>query len=162
MALETPQTYNVQYLVVAGGAGGSSDVGGGGGAGGMRLVATKSFSVCKGATIPVTVGGGGAKSPAPTACGNAGTTSVFSTITSAGGGGGGGSPRSGNAGGSGGGGSRAGTAVQEIRLPLLVLKVIMVGMVIHLPRVQLVEEEVIAVLVQMVWFRQEVQVEMEQ
>ena len=110
VALETPQTYNVQYLVVAGGAGGSSDVGGGGGAGGMRLVATKSFSVCKGATIPVTVGGGGAKSPAPTACGNAGTTSVFSTITSAGGGGGGGSPRSGNDGGSGGGGSRAGTA----------------------------------------------------
>jgi hypothetical protein len=65
--LETPQSYNVQYLVVAGGGGGSgmktgtgaTVTEGGGGAGGMRLVATKSFSVCKGASIPITVGGGG-------------------------------------------------------------------------------------------------------
>ena len=97
--LETPQTYSLQYLVVAGGGGGAGmltgtgvTIGeGGGGAGGMRLVATKSFTVCKGSSIPITVGGG-----APTTAGYpnttqgaSGTTSVFSTITSAGGGGGG-------------------------------------------------------------------------
>ena len=41
--LETPQTYNVQYLVVAGGGGGAAGNvmnGGGGGAGGLRKVAT--------------------------------------------------------------------------------------------------------------------------
>jgi len=94
--LETPQTYSLQYLVVAGGgAGGGARTSyygaGGGGAGGMRLVATKSFTVCKGSSIPITVGAG-----APTTAGfpnttqgASGTTSVFSTITSAGGGGGG-------------------------------------------------------------------------
>ena len=86
-----PQTYNVRYTVIAGGAAGAPSGGGvghgGGGAGGYRTVATKSFSVCKGSTIPVTVGGGGAN---PSKCdehSGSGTNSVFSTITSAGGGG---------------------------------------------------------------------------
>ena len=103
--------YNVQYLVVAGGGGGgqgntSNYAGGGGGAGGLRTVATKSFAVTKGATIPVTVGGGGPAPGADDTLGTSGCNSIFSTITSAGGGGGGRSPSSGAglAGGSGGGG----------------------------------------------------------
>jgi hypothetical protein len=120
--LETPQSYNVQYLVVAGGGGGSgmktgtgvTVTEGGGGAGGMRLVATKSFSVCKGASIPITVGAGGtagvgACGPSNPTYGTGGFDSVFSTITSAGGGfGGSGSnpPQAGDPGGSGGGGGR--------------------------------------------------------
>jgi hypothetical protein len=116
------QAYSVQYLVVAGGGGGGQTSGGmyggaGGGGGGMRLVASKSLSVCKGATIPVTVGGGGAAGAST--IGVQGASSIFSTITSAGGGygaAGGPSPtpapiRFGGDGGSGGGGgSFGGTA----------------------------------------------------
>ena len=88
VSFETPQTYNVQYLVVAGGGGAGVNTGGGGGGGGMRVVATKSFEVTGGDSYTVTVGGGGAGAPnTGTTC--PGTTSVFSTITSAGGGGGG-------------------------------------------------------------------------
>ena len=119
--LETPQTYNVQYLVVAGGGGGAAGNvmnGGGGGAGGLRKVATKSFAVSCGATIPITVGGGGAGASGtsgPNCPANQGTTgcaAVFSTITSAGGGGGGGTNTTGpltcgKTGGSGGGGGRS-------------------------------------------------------
>ena len=121
--LETPQTYNLQYMVVAGGASGGGGTpggaGAGGGAGGLRTVATKSFTVCKGATIPITVGGGGAAPTCASDLGGNGVNSVFSTITSAGGGAGGsgndsgptagGGPnptpdrRAGQAGGSGGG-----------------------------------------------------------
>jgi hypothetical protein len=112
--LETPQTYNVQYLVVAGGGGGGpGEQAGGGGAGGLRNVPAKTFSVSGGATIPITVGGGGA---APTHPGTAvaGADSIFSTITSAGGGYGGqgtndagtGTPtKNGDPGGSAGGGA---------------------------------------------------------
>ena len=93
---EVPQAYNVQYLVVAGGGGGAgmkTGTGdtiseGGGGAGGMRVVATKSFSVTKCASIPITVGGGGTAGdggPGNTS-GTSGCSSIFSTITSAGGG----------------------------------------------------------------------------
>ena len=92
VALETPQTYTVQYTVVAGGgAGGSGEQGGGGGAGGLRKVACKSFPVDKcGSPYPITVGAGGvynpcwpAGDPGPA---QQGSNSVFSTITSAGGG----------------------------------------------------------------------------
>jgi len=101
--LETPQTYSVQYMVIAGGAsGGGGDPGGagaGGGAGGLRTVATKSFTVTKCASIPITVGGGGSAPCSPSNLGPPGTNSVFSTITSAGGGAGGsgkdGAPRAG-------------------------------------------------------------------
>jgi len=109
--LETPQTYNVQYLAIAGGASGAGGCGGGGGAGGYRTVATKSFSVCKGSSYTITVGAGGAGNPlaGPYTSGTAGGVSTFSTITSAGGGYGGGAPNTtpavpGGAGGSGGGG----------------------------------------------------------
>ena len=118
VALETPQTYNVQYLVVAaggGGAAGTTMMGGGGGAGGLRKVATKSFAVTCGVSYPIVVGGGGTgasgTSPAPSPCnqGTPGTVSSFSTISSAGGGGGGGTSTTGpltcgKTGGSGGGG----------------------------------------------------------
>ena len=115
---ETPQTYSVDFLVVAGGGGGggtqSGDEGGcGGGAGGFR---TSTQSVTPSTVITVTVGDGGAGSAGGSATrGTSGSTSSISgsgltTITSAGGGGGG-YPRgaaSGVAGGSGGGGSPGG------------------------------------------------------
>ena len=113
-----PQAYNLRYTVIAGGGSGAGSAGGvghgGGGAGGYRTVATKSFNVCKGTTIPVTVGAGGTNSCACATHGGDGTSSVFSTITSAGGGGGAAywpTPSSvptgvGKPGGSGGGGSK--------------------------------------------------------
>ena len=105
----------VDYLVIAGGAGGyTTYFAGGGGAGGYResksptapwtaspLASSTSLPVSATA-YPITVGAGGAANSRP----NAGSNSVFSTITSAGGGGGGGdnNPEGGFAGGSGGGG----------------------------------------------------------
>ena len=115
-SLETPQTYNVQYLVIAGGGSGGAGCGAGGGAGGYRTVATKSLTVCKGTSYAVTVGDGGAAIPngGPYASGNVGNNSVFSTITSASGGYGAGGPNAGpgvagGAGGSGGGGHPKGS-----------------------------------------------------
>ena len=132
----TDSTNNqVSYMVVAGGGGGgggekapslSPRGGGGGGAGGFREdkspVTPYTASPLEGAGaisvtasgFPITVGGGGAKSPMPiTDNGTTGSPSIFSTITSAGGGGGGsshlgGSVRGAEAGGSGGGGSAGG------------------------------------------------------
>jgi hypothetical protein len=118
-----PQTYNVQYFVVAGGGGGASSQGGvghgGGGAGGFRTIACKSFSVNAGDSIPITVGAGGAGGLTgscawPGIDGCNGSNSIFSTITSTGGGGGAAgfpgpsSPPQGNGlpGGSGGGGGK--------------------------------------------------------
>jgi hypothetical protein len=112
---------SVDYLVVAGG-GGSTQ--GGGGAGGFRegrsnapdytaspLVAPTGVTVSA-STYPVTVGGGGTGALHLPPAGNGatnGSSSIFSTITSAGGGKGETSPGSGcsagTAGGSGGGGS---------------------------------------------------------
>ena len=115
----------VSYMVVAGGGAGGSDSGtgggigtGGGGAGGFRegRQPADSYTVSPlnsaggltvtAATIPVTVGGGGA-SGAPSGNGAKGSNSVFSTITSTGGGGGLGNPNCSPVkdGGSGGGGS---------------------------------------------------------
>ena len=136
----TPANNEVSYIVVAGGGGGgggeqaptlSPRAGGGGGAGGFREsksgVDCYSASPLEGATnitvtataFPITVGGGGAKSPMPiTAIGSSGVNSTFSTVTSAGGGGGQSAhlPPSVSPGdrigpgGSGGGGSAGGTA----------------------------------------------------
>ena len=122
--LETPQSYNVQYLVVAGGGGGGamktgtspgSPTGeGGGGAGGYRTVATKSFAVLPCTSFPITIGGGGSAGEGnPTTQATAGANSIFSTITSAGGGlgGSGSNPNTGGTeldGGSGGGAGRPG------------------------------------------------------
>ena len=108
---------NVSYLVVAGGGGTTGDRGGAGGAGGYRegkctsdpytaspLNAPAGLPVSV-QTYPITVGGGGTASGAPTANAPSGSNSVFSTITSAGGGGGARTASPAIAGGSGGGGN---------------------------------------------------------
>jgi hypothetical protein len=108
----------VDYLIVAGGGGGATQHSGGGGGGGFRgsfpspncNAGTTSVSV---QGYPVTVGGGGARTPtAPdvNATATPGVNSVWNSITGAGGGGGGGYNGSGPfvagaAGGSGGGGA---------------------------------------------------------
>jgi hypothetical protein len=107
---ETPQTYSIDFLVVAGGGGGGGYYyAGGGGAGGYR---TSTQSVTPTTVITVTVGDGGAGTGASNGIGASGSNSSISgsgltTITSAGGGGGAGdvSPSSaiGANGGSGGG-----------------------------------------------------------
>jgi len=101
---------NVDYLVVAGGGAGQSYAGGGG-AGGYRTTFPSpgcnagSFPITA-ITYPITVGGGGSAPGSFSA--NAGSPSIFSTITSAGGGRGGGAPDPcGNGGSGGGGGSSA-------------------------------------------------------
>jgi hypothetical protein len=118
-ALE-PESYTIDFLVVAGGGGGGLDnfnparAGGGGGAGGYR---TSTQEVLPGTSITVTVGDGGGGGTSPTARGTNGSDSSISgtgltTITSSGGGGGGGvtapgDNQAGSNGGSGGGGSNS-------------------------------------------------------
>ena len=111
----------VGYLVVAGGGGGGGCAGGGGGAGGFRegknapvdnftaspLVASAPTNAVT-LTVqgyPITIGGGGNGQPTPSTSAVQGSTSTFSTISSAGGGFGGGRPsfKQGGNGGSGGG-----------------------------------------------------------
>jgi len=90
----------VSYLVIAGGSGGANQ-GGGGGAGGFRegrdspkdsytaspLAASDSGLSVTTQTYPVTVGGGGAGATGPNSyLAQVGSTSIFSTITSAAGG----------------------------------------------------------------------------
>ena len=105
-ALE-PNTYSIDFLVIAGG-GGGAQFGGGGGAGGFRT-STQTAEV--GTVITVTVGDGGAGSTDPLIRGTSGSNSSISgsgltTITSAGGGGGAsGDVLIGGSGGSGGGSS---------------------------------------------------------
>jgi len=88
VTLETPQSYSIDFLVVAGGGGGAADSGGGGGGGGMR---TSTQTVNTSVTITCTVGAGGAGAifPAPTGV-QGGSSSIsgtsLTTITSAGGG----------------------------------------------------------------------------
>ena len=110
VAMETPQPYSADLLVVAGGAaGGSGNYCGGGGAGGY--IARSSVTLTGSSTYTVTVGAGGAGVPADQggSGGNSiisGTGLTTSAQTSAGGGGGGSTPagtRDGAAGGSGGG-----------------------------------------------------------
>jgi len=93
----------LEYLVVAGGGsggnGGTGGSGAGAGAGGFRYFSTLSPSgsplvapaglTASVASIPVTVGAGGAYAPAVATKGANGANSVFSSITSAGGGAGG-------------------------------------------------------------------------
>ena len=102
---------SVEYLVVAGGGGGGRCGGAGGGAGGYRQnypSPTTAGLPVTATSYPITVGSGGA-GKSGTGKGAEGTSSIFSTITSAGGGGGSGRDGgSGNfsagSGGSGGGG----------------------------------------------------------
>ena len=101
----------VDYLVVAGGGGGGNTTGAGGGAGGYRTTFPSpgcnagSFPIAA-TTYPITVGSGGTGGTYPgCAIATPGSSSIFSTITSAGGGraSGGSPPGSSEAGGSGGG-----------------------------------------------------------
>tara|TARA_Y100001938_G_scaffold132924_1_gene191697 strand:+ start:141 stop:1565 length:1425 start_codon:yes stop_codon:yes gene_type:complete len=120
----------VSYMVVAGGGGGGTTnlpngnyaSGGGGGAGGFRegkstfCTHTASPLATTGLPVsatgyPITIGAGGAGAPANQNIGVQGSSTIFSSITSAGGGGGAsqGSPGAGS-GGSGGGGSYGSSA----------------------------------------------------
>jgi len=130
---QTPANNALAYLVIAGG-GAGGDAGnrgaGGGGAGGFRegrnnpitpYTASPLAAACSALTAsvqayPITVGAGATGRCSPNQ-GLQGSSSIFSTITSAGGGGGGGessgSDANGVAGGSGGGAGRGGTAGTE-------------------------------------------------
>jgi len=127
VTLETPQTVDAEYLVVAGGGGGGLGNAGGGGAGGyLTNYGGTAITLSAGSTYTVTVGDGGAgKDGSVTGKGSNGADSVLSgtgisTITAIGGGGGGSGSsglEEGLAGGSGGGGAYngnggAGTAPQ--------------------------------------------------
>ena len=101
-----------EVLVVGGGGGGGAsnrglhETGGGGGAGG--LIYRPGFPVSPGASLTVTVGGGGSGRSPGQQPGGSGAQSVFGSLTAQGGGFGGGAYQSGGAGGSGGGASPAG------------------------------------------------------
>lgn len=97
------QTLSCDVLVIAGGGSGSWEYGGGGGAGGLCYQAGRSITSGNKA---ITIGAGGAF-PSVRGVGNAGSDSVFETITANGGGRGDGwtAMAGGGAGGSGGGGS---------------------------------------------------------
>jgi hypothetical protein len=92
------------YLVIAGGGGAGRGTAGGGGAGGYQ--AGSSFAVASTTPISVTVGAGGAAQTTADTPGNAGSNSVFSSITANGGGRGG--SYYGATGGNGGSGGGAG------------------------------------------------------
>jgi hypothetical protein len=104
VTLETPQTYSVDMLVIAGGASGGGEAGGGGGAGGYR---TSTQTVDPGVAITITVGDGGAGVTGSNSGNNGSDSSIsgsgITTITSTGGGFGGYYVTNGNDGGSGGG-----------------------------------------------------------
>ena len=113
VALETPQTYSVTSLVLAGGGSGGYNPGneygsGGGGAGGYR---TQTLGLSPGSTYTITVGDGGTSSTSASANGSNSSISGsgITTVTSTGGGKGGHvGALSGATGGSGGGAKGAG------------------------------------------------------
>jgi hypothetical protein len=106
VALETPQTYNADILVVAGGGSSRRGNAGGAGGGGMRTISAQSLT--GGAVYTIVVGVGGAGTVAATA--NDGLdssiagTGITGTFTSTGGGHGADSTYQGGDGGAGGGG----------------------------------------------------------
>jgi len=117
VSLETPQSVDVQYLVVAGGGAGGGYYAGGGGAGGLLTSTLSGLAI--GVTLTATVGAGGASvafSSPNGVKGNNGSNSTlagsgFTTVTSIGGGGGSADTQgAGNAGGSGGGGTQGGSS----------------------------------------------------
>jgi hypothetical protein len=119
VALETPQGYDIDFLVIAGG-GAGGDAGGGGGAGGYRT--TTQFSDV-GTVITITVGDGGVASNGSLSTSGSDSSisgSGLTTITSAGGGFGGNAlypvfPNSpGGNGGSGGGGGGDGETTPNL------------------------------------------------
>ena len=118
VALETPQTYNIEHLVVAGGGGGGRYTNGGGGGAGGYLTNTVSYTKGVSSVLTVVVGAGGAGGTGSSAAPDGVNSSITSsgseaTVTSDGGGGGGsggssGAASSGADGGSGGGASQDG------------------------------------------------------
>jgi len=121
VTFETPQAYDVEYLLVAGGgSGGAGDAAGGGAGGHLTNFGGTAIGLFPGSTYTVTVGGGGAAigSPGVKSQGNDGTDSTVSgtgvSLTAIGGGGGAAAidpseNRTGRDGGSGGGGTPPGT-----------------------------------------------------
>ena len=115
VAMETPQTYTIEYLVVAGGGSGALSKSGGGGAGGMVTNYEGSALTINGGTVyTITVGAGGTWSSNPGADGAASSIagSDITNVTTVGGGGGGqdnGANKNGRDGGSGGGGGFPGS-----------------------------------------------------
>ena len=109
VTFETPQTYDAEYLVIAGGGGGGKGEGGGGGAGGfLTNFGGTAIALSPSSVYTVTVGAGG--SGGTSGNGSDGSNSVLSgsgitTITAIGGGAGTTSNAAGRDGGSGGGGS---------------------------------------------------------
>jgi hypothetical protein len=120
VALGTPQTYEAEYLVVAGGGSGGAGDGAGGGAGGyLTNYGGTAISLSPGEVYTATVGAGGSGVNGPFSGGskqrgNSGADSVLSgtgisTVTAIGGGGGGSSiPAPGSTGFDGGSGGGAG------------------------------------------------------
>ena len=114
VALETPQVYDAEYLVIGGGAGGGRQIAGGGGAGGYRTnYGGSAISLMPLTVYTVTVGDGGAGATVQDGTdlstqkgGNSSLSgSDITDITSTGGGGGSNYNTAGATGGSGGGGA---------------------------------------------------------
>ena len=114
VTLETPQTYDAYYLVLAGGAGGGRQIAGGGGAGGYRTnYGGSAISFNPSTVYTVTVGAGGSGATVQDATdlssqkgGNSSLSgSDITDIISTGGGGGSNYNTAGATGGSGGGGA---------------------------------------------------------
>lgn len=112
-----PESFQIEYLVVAGGGGGGARLAGGGGAGGYRAnvfgensgggAPAEPALVLANGVYALTVGAGGTGSTNTAVKGGNGANSVFGPITStAGGGGGSQDTNAGLVGGSGGGGAR--------------------------------------------------------
>tara|TARA_R100000808_G_scaffold14923_3_gene34959 strand:- start:3877 stop:5151 length:1275 start_codon:yes stop_codon:yes gene_type:complete len=115
VTMETPQSIDIEYLIVGGGGcggiGGGGEGQGGGGAGGYRTnFGGSALAITQGSTYTVTVGAGGTDDKTlGNAAENGGDSSLagtgITTLTATGGGGGG-ANSAGAAGGSGGGGGR--------------------------------------------------------
>jgi len=107
VTLETPQSYDAEYLVVAGGGcGGGTSVGAGGGAGGYRTnYGGTAISLTPSIVYTATIGAGGVGATPQGTDGGDSTLSGsdITDIVSTGGGAGGGNSTHGSAGGSGGG-----------------------------------------------------------
>jgi hypothetical protein len=109
---------DVEVLMVGGGGGGGGDNSGGGGAGGVIYYGAESPAIgaslsLTAGTFPITIGNGGAGSPAVNTQASNGGNTTFNGLTALGGGygatGDGGTGYNGNGGGSGGGGASEGT-----------------------------------------------------
>ena len=126
--------FDAYYLVVAGGASGATWHGGGGGAGGYRTSygtvspitlsggsMESSLTLTKATNYTVTVGGGGAGvgTVGPNLIGNAGSNSVFSSITSTGGGYGSSVGTAGPGSGGSGGGANQGSGGSAVTSPVI-------------------------------------------